>query len=183
MEIEIKYFIDEEFKIDKIFADDYIRGIADSESEETVPMRAVYFDTAEGILKKEGIALRVRKEGEKLVSTLKWNGISQEGLYKREEINIPVADSKMLEKAVIEIFEQSNMYEVLCDLTKGRALVPVMEMRFDRRQMRLDTGKSISELSVDCGEILCRAMKVEMWIERKGQKINYVEILGMGIRN
>ena len=35
-----------------------------------------------------------------------------------------------------------------------RTLLPVMDIFFSRRQMRLDTGKSICELSVDRGEIV-----------------------------
>ena len=31
----------------------------------------------------------------------------------------------------------------------------MMDIYFKRRQMRLDTGKSISELSVDQGQIVC----------------------------
>ena len=162
MEIETKYIIDEKFKIDKIFADDYVRSIADKDSEETVPMKSVYYDTEEGRLQKDGIAMRVRKEGEKLVATLKWNGKSKDGLYKREEINIPVSDENSLMNADIEIFEQSQMYQVLKDLTKGRKLVPIMDMEFDRRQIRLDTGNSISELSIDNGIINCGGKQAEI---------------------
>lgn len=88
------------------------------------------------------------------MATLKWNGSSEEGMHKREEINVPVSDEEKLHTPDIRIFDQSEMCEVLEKVVGKRTLLPVMDIYFTRRQMRLDTGKSISELSVDCGEIV-----------------------------
>ena len=155
MEIELKYLIDKDEVIEQIFQDPYLSKIKDKNSYEEIEMHAVYFDTEDRKLYREGMAFRVRKEGNKLVATLKWNGSSEEGMHKREEINVPVDDEEKLKTPDIHIFDQSEMCQVLSQVVGKRKLIPLMDIYFKRRQMRLDTGKSISELSVDQGQIVC----------------------------
>lgn len=155
MEIELKYLIDKDEVIEEIFQDPYLSKIKDKNSDEEIEMHAVYFDTEDRRLYREGMAFRVRKEGNKLVATLKWNGSSEEGMHKREEINVPVDDEEKLKTPDIHIFDQSEMCQILGHIVGKRTLIPLMDIYFKRRQMRLDTGKSISELSVDRGQIVC----------------------------
>ena len=155
MEIELKYLIDKDEIIEQIFQDPYLSKIKDKNSDEEIEMHAVYFDTEDRRLYREGMAFRVRKEGNKLVATLKWNGTSEDGMHKREEINVPVDDEEKLKMPDIHIFDQSEMCQVLSHVVGKRNLIPLMDIYFKRRQMRLDTGKSISELSVDLGQIVC----------------------------
>ena len=154
MEIELKYLVDNEETMKQIFQDLRLIKIMDKNSEEEIEMRAVYFDTEDRRLYREGIAFRVRQEGNKIVATLKWDGSSEDGMHKREEINVPVVDKEKLIPRHSYI-RRSEMSQVLCDVVGKRTLKPLMEVNFIRRQMRLDTGKSISELSVDQGEIVC----------------------------
>ena len=153
MEIELKYAIDHESVAEEIFQDPYIRMIKDKQTEESIDMHAVYFDTEDRRLYREGIAFRVRKEGDIMQATLKWNGSSEDGMHKREEINAPVDDAEKLNTPDVEIFAQSEMCEVLKGLVGQRKLLPMMETDIVRHQVRIDTGKSISELSVDKGEV------------------------------
>lgn len=153
MEIELKYLIDDAAKINDIFSDEYIVGIRDEKKEEMIPMHAVYYDTEDRRLTEEGIALRIRKEGERNIGTLKWHGTSEDGMHKRQEINVPVSDEAMTLAPEISIFDQSEMSEVLEAVVGTRRLLPMMEVDFMRRLIRLDTGKSISEMSADSGEI------------------------------
>jgi len=153
MEIELKYAIDHEAVAEEIFQDPYIQMIKDKQTEESIDMHAVYFDTEDRRLYREGIAFRVRKEGDIMQATLKWNGSSEDGMHKREEINAPVDDAEKLNTPDVEIFAQSEMCEVLKGLVGQRKLLPMMETDIVRHQVRIDTGKSISELSVDKGEV------------------------------
>lgn len=155
MEIELKYLVDSKETIEKIFSDDYLCEIKDEKTEEELEIYAVFFDTEDRRLYREGIAFRVRKEGGKLVATLKWNGSSEDGMHKREEINVPVSDETKLTTPDIQIFNQSEMCDILEELVGERKLMPIMNMFFTRRQMRVDTGKSINEISVDVGMIVC----------------------------
>lgn len=151
MEIELKYTIDK-FKADKIFDDEFIQNIMDEDSEENIPMEAVYFDTEDKRLHREGIAFRVRREGNAFIATLKWNGSSDDGMHKREEINIPTTEDK-LKTPDVEIFEQSQMYETIKDVIGTRLLMPLISMNFNRHQARVDTGKAIFEVSIDEGTV------------------------------
>lgn len=153
MEIELKYGLEDASVAECIFNDPYIEMIKDKQTEESVEMFAVYFDTEDRRLLQEGIAFRIRREGCSLQATLKWNGSNENGMHKREELNVVVDDPEKLHEPDIDIFIQSDMGEVLLDIVGAKPLVPLMEVDSVRHQVRINTGKSISELSVDKGEV------------------------------
>lgn len=153
MEIELKYRIEDEAVIEAIFQDPYIEMIKDKQTEESIDMYAVYFDTPDRRLLAAGIAFRIRREGCSLQATLKWNGHEEDGMHKREELNVAVDDPEKLHEPDIDIFSQSDMGDTLLDIVGSEPLVPLMEVDSVRHQVRIDTGKSISELSVDKGEV------------------------------
>ena len=154
MEIELKYQMEDESVMDAVFQDPYIEMIKDKQTEETIEMYAVYFDTEDRRLHDAGIAFRIRREGCNLQATLKWNGSSgEDGMHKREELNVMVDDSEKMHNPDIDIFSQSDMGDALLDIVGSERLVPLMEVESVRHQVRIDTGKSISELSVDKGEV------------------------------
>ncbi|HKM28528.1 MAG TPA: CYTH domain-containing protein [Anaerovoracaceae bacterium] len=153
MEIELKYAVNDPLSSTKIFSDDYLNQIKDSDSEEQITMRAVYFDTKEKDLQNEKIAFRIRQENERIVATIKWNGSAEDGMHIREELNVPVTDTAYLKDPTVEIFNQSPMEDILKSVVGDKKLEPLMEISFIRRQMRIDTGKSISVISLDDGEI------------------------------
>ena len=155
MEIELKYHIGDSDVIDRIFSDEKIVAITDCNSEETIEMQAAYFDTEDRRLSREGVAFRVRREGSRIIGTLKWNGHSEDGMHEREEINVPVLDESKLTEPDVDIFRQSGMCSRLKELIGERRLIRVMEIRFLRRQIRIDTGKAICELSADTGKVFC----------------------------
>lgn len=178
MEIELKYQIGNAEYIEKIFQDEHLLQIKDERTEEELEMHAVYFDTEDRKLYREGIAFRVRKEGNALVGTLKWNGSSEDGMHKREEINVPVDDEEKLTTPDIGIFAQSEMCEVLEKIVGERKLMPLMDIYFLRRQVRLDTGNCICELSVDKGQVVVNGkmapiceMEIELYSGEEAEMI------------
>ncbi len=152
MEIELKYFFEDETSKDAIFNDKYIQKIMDEGSEAVIPMRAIYLDTAGGALMKKGMAFRARFEGPKCVATLKWGGSAEDGLHIRGELNVAVEES-FADNPTIEVFRGSEIYDEIAEAVGDEKLIPVMEMNYVRREVRVDTGSSISVLSVDEGEI------------------------------
>jgi len=158
MEIELKYLIDGGEKAEMIFADKTVISMIDKD-EETMNMDAVYFDTADMSLTEQGIAFRIRKEGSSYIGTLKWNGSSENGMHKRQEINVPVSDDAA-GTPDLNIFSQSEMSDVLEAIVGTREMRPIMEMDFVRRKARLDTGRSICEMSVDMGEVRAGGKKI-----------------------
>ena len=88
------------------------------------------------------------------MGTLKWNGHSESGMHEREEINIPLRDEYDLYKPDIDIFRQSPVCNKLRKLVGKRELINVLEIDFIRRQVRIDIGYAICELSVDTGRLI-----------------------------
>jgi len=153
MEIELKYHLPDAETEEKLFSDPYVTEIADSGSESRIDMLAVYFDTEDRRLGREGITFRVRREGTRLVGTLKWNGSSEDGMHVREEINVPVRDPEKLNEPDPGIFHQSEMSDTLKRIIGKRQLKKQIEIEFVRRKIRLDSGRVICELSVDRGTV------------------------------
>ncbi len=177
MEIELKYLFDDEASKDAIFNDKYILKVKDEGSETVTPMHAVYLDTQDSALMKKEMAFRVRHEYSKYVATLKWGGSAEEGLHVRGELNVPV-DEGFLETPTLEVFKGSEIYDEIADIAGSGTLIPVMDMNYVRREIRLDTGLSIDVLSVDEGEIKTAngtlpilELEIELYIGNKDDMI------------
>ena len=152
MEIELKYLLRDNLAKDRILNDKHLLEIKDSSCDETIQMKAVYFDTEEGNLRRLQIALRARFENEKVVVTLKWKGSAQDGLHVRCELNVP-SDTEYVEHPTVDIFKGSEIYDELLAAVSDKKLMPVMEMDYVRKAIQVDTGKSISVVSLDEGTI------------------------------
>ena len=154
MEIEMKYSIKDKETSDLIWEDDYLNSLAEENSKENIYMKAAYFDTEDKALASKDIAFRVRKEGNRVIASLKWNGESSDGLHTREEINVPVIDEACFIAPDPTIFKESEDGKRMLKILDGRDLVNVLENWFSRRRMRIDTGKCICEVAIDIGEII-----------------------------
>ena len=153
MEIELKYHVNDQAVADAIFESDEIKKITDIDSEETIAMKAVYYDTEDRRLSRDLMTFRIRREGARLVGTLKWNGQSDEGMHEREELNVPILDEGKIDSPDIEIFSETPMYDELRRIVGHRSISKVIEVEVIRRQVRVDTGRAICELSYDNGKV------------------------------
>ncbi|MCI8608556.1 MAG: CYTH domain-containing protein [Firmicutes bacterium] len=151
-EIELKFLIEEDIVKERIFDDSHLREMAEPEAVETIQMEAIYYDTIYRGLQAKEVAFRIRREDQRMVATLKWGGSSEEGLHVRGELNVPV-DQEFCQAPTIEIFKGSAIYHEIQASVADQPLIPVMEMDFIRKQIQVDTGKSISVISYDEGEI------------------------------
>lgn len=154
MEIELKYFIASCVSADDILNSRYLRSIEEPDTRDTIEMKAVYFDTENYDLMKNGMAFRVREEGSKLMATLKWDGVSDGAFHSREELNVPVREKSQLEKPNLVVFEESDIGEMLIEMTRGQKLVKLMETNFTRQRLRVSLDDSIMEVSIDNGSII-----------------------------
>ena len=153
MEIEMKYLVRDREQADEILDDEIVKSVEDEGSFETIDMYAVYYDTPDQKLTDAGIAVRVRREGEYYVATMKDKGNSIEGMHQRKEINVRLSDEALIKEPDVSIFSESDAYEQLLEIAGKEKLVPVLSMIFERREVRVDTGDAISMLSFDDGEI------------------------------
>jgi len=154
VEIELKYTIPEKNIAEIIWQDSYLAEMEEAESREKLTLKAAYFDTEDKILAGSDIAFRVRMEGCRSIASLKWNGKNEGALHTREEINVPIDGEACLIMPDPAIFKESEIGLQMMNLIKGKQLVSVMEMGFLRRRVRVDTGSSIIEISIDTGDIV-----------------------------
>lgn len=152
MEIELKYRIPTEKIAEEIWKDKLFAGMEEKDSREEVCLDAKYFDTSNCTLAKEQIAYRIRREGERWVAALKCNGQSEGALHTRTEINVPVVDGN----PDPSVFHESEMGEKLLKLIGDEDIQCVLETKFNRKRLRIDTGSGIFEVSIDKGMIITR---------------------------
>ena len=180
MEIELKYKINDKFRMKEIMEDEDLAKIEEKGSLEEISMKAAYFDTEDDILSKNDIAFRVRMEGARIVATLKWDDSNCGGLYTREEINVPINSTVCFLNPDPAIFKESEMGKDLLTLLNGKPLRSILEMRFLRKRRRIDTGKAICELSLDEGVILTdygnlpiSEMEIELYSGDKSEMLQF----------
>ena len=131
-------------------------------------LHSVYFDTPAFDLWRQGIALRVRREGRRWLQTVKGGGMAQGGLHRRAEAEAEVAGpapdiSRIRDRKLADAFDSPQL--------RAR-LRPVFTTAFtrDSRTLELDAGARV-EASVDEGVIRSgnRAEAVsELELELKG---------------
>jgi inorganic triphosphatase YgiF len=155
LEIELKYRIHDKKLLPAIFDDDIITVIEEKGTREQVFMKASYFDTEDYVLSENDIAFRVRMEGQRIIASLKWNGGGDgDGLHTREEINVPVDDPACFLRPDSGIFKESEVGKDVAELINGKPLVSILETKFLRSRVRVDTGAAICEISLDDGDIV-----------------------------
>ena len=153
MEVELKYLVEEQIARERILGDKHLAEIMDKGSEEEIEMRATYFDTEDLDLCENEIAFRIRRENAQPVATLKWGGKVENGLHMRGELNVTVSEEYTKEPS-LDIFKGSEIYDIIEKAAGNKSLKPLMEANCIRKQMRVDTGKSICVVSLDLGEIV-----------------------------
>lgn len=153
MEIELKYGIADKDTSEKIWNDPDLASMEEEASREKLLMKSVYFDTEDFDLSKNDIAFRIRAEGERTVASLKWNGTNEGALHTRQEINVPVSEDTCLILPDPAIFKESDVGMEMLQCIGDKQLFGIMEMGIMRKRLRVDTGKSIIEVSIDNGEI------------------------------
>ena len=152
METEFKYNLEDTSIFDSIVETAGAKNIR-LEDVEVIDMHAAYFDTEDFDFRKKGIAYRIRQEDDRCTATIKWDVNVKEGLHRREEFNLVVNDERFAQNPNIQLFISSDAYDVLLAAAGDKPLKPTISMDYTRRQFKVDTGKSISCISVDEGVI------------------------------
>ena len=152
METEFKYNLEDTSIFDSIVETAGANKMG-LEAVEVIDMHAAYFDTEDFDFRKKGIAYRIRQEDDRCTATIKWDVNVKEGLHRREEFNLVVNDERFALNPNIDIFVSSDAYDVLLDAAGDKPLKPTISMDYQRRQFKVDTGRSISCISLDEGVI------------------------------
>lgn len=125
---------------------DWLLGQPNTYESETLQLGNTYYDTPNGDLNSQKIALRIRKVGDKHIQTLKTRGEFVDGAHRRQEWEWPLIGTKL------------NM-GLIADTPVGQSvnlakLRPVFETNFQRRVVMIEQGESLIEVAIDSGDIL-----------------------------
>ena len=152
MEVELKYQLPDDETANLIWSDEELGALIEEDSWSVDRYYGSYYDTEDMILSKNDITFRLRHEGDFVVACLKWNGSGSGALHKREELNITIG-TEMPEVADPEVFSQHEVGKRIIDAIGAGELKPMIDVDVLRKSMRVDTGKSILEISIDHGSV------------------------------
>ena len=111
---------------------------------------SVYYDTLALDLKKQRVALRLRRTGNRWIQTVKTEGTVAGGLHERPEWECETTEDTL----DFESIPNPTVREFFADEKIHRALRPVFVTEFTRTSSVLEfPGGDVIELSIDQGEI------------------------------
>ncbi|MDX3899188.1 MAG: CHAD domain-containing protein [Sphingobium sp.] len=108
--------------------------------------RAIYFDTADHLLFRHGLSLRIRRTGRKRIQTIKADGGASAGLFDRREWEMPVTSDAPVPD------DRSPIPALLAEA--GASVGPIFEVRVQRRSGLIEQEDARIELVVDRGAIM-----------------------------
>jgi triphosphatase len=178
-EIELKYVFTKPCSYEQVFSLPEIAGISGEVRE--IEMHTIYYDTADFRLSSQGISIRLRRENEKGVVTVKTALGGEGALSLRGEWQVPAGDlfeaipalvnagapelllhikpAEMIERARVQFVRHEAAlcikpgFSATISLDEGHFLKNGREMPFSELEIELMEG-SAEELSA-FGELLC----------------------------
>jgi inorganic triphosphatase YgiF len=146
-EVELKLEIAPD-AIGRLRRNPLVRSLATRRGQ-TRRLRTVYFDTPDLLLSRQGMALRIRHDGDRRIQTLKQPVLGPAGLQANREVECEVAgDAPDLSR-----IEDPPLQAFLAEHGVALALAPIFETRIERRIWPLHMFDSTIELALDVGEI------------------------------
>ncbi|QRN84701.1 CYTH domain-containing protein [Clostridia bacterium] len=140
-EIELKLGIQDEQTMRALLSDDSILG----NKARTIHLRATYYDTQDLLLANSRIGLRLRREDEDIVATLKYGGGVVDGLHTRIEINKKKDDFNL---SLADFPKERGMLE---EVLGSKELVPLIETDIFRHVRQIEYKDSVLECALDEG--------------------------------
>ncbi len=113
----------------------------------------IYLDTADRLLQRKSMALRLRGVGRQWMQTLKTAGESAGGLGVRGEWETPARMRSGKPYINLAAFSDTPLPELLKEHGGTRSLVPVFRTRVTRELRTLSRGRSVIEVAIDRGRI------------------------------
>lgn len=165
MQTEIEYCLCLPTEQQKAFAMHVTQLFPQASSSHTQDLLSIYYDTPELHLARQGLGLRLRRQGDTWVQTVKFvpattssssldndAEASSRGLHTRVEIE-HVTATQALE---LQHIEHAPMRDFLTSASIAPVLQPVFTTRIQRTQWHIPCPKNgMAELALDIGTIEC----------------------------
>lgn len=113
-------------------------------------LTSIYFDSKNLSLKKKGLSLRVRIQGDRRIQTLKGSSKGGAGLFDRLEWNAEVKE----DKPDLSGIEHTPFHSVLSPKRLRGRLKPVFTTEMDRTTWNIRSDEAEIELSLDEGRVV-----------------------------
>ncbi|MBM3625188.1 MAG: CYTH domain-containing protein, partial [Alphaproteobacteria bacterium] len=113
-------------------------------------LRSIYLDTPEHVLKKAGIALRLRRDGRRWIQGVKAGATLHGGLSQVAELENPAPGGRVC----LDAIPDASIREEIVGRINGAPLQPVCETVIKRSTSELVLADGTrAELAVDVGEV------------------------------
>lgn len=146
-------------------------------------LHSTYFDTSEGALSGAGLALRVRRDGDRWIQTLKGAGQAVGGLHAREEHEWELRDGA-LDASLLDAGTLGNLGKLAKHFDPSE-LLPMFTTEFEREACDVRLARdTVAELAIDRGSIRAgrRAAPIsEIEIELKSGSVDVLFDLALDL--
>ncbi|HEX5638749.1 MAG TPA: CHAD domain-containing protein [Burkholderiaceae bacterium] len=131
------------------------RAIGDVHFDETA-IEDIYFDTPDATLRRRGLVLRLRRDGDRWLQTLKAAHSGHGVVPVRGEWEVALPARTSAPALDLERFEITPLRVLLRSGLQADSLVPVFRTRISRQRGTLMHGTSEIEVALDQGELRAR---------------------------
>ena len=154
-EIELKFLLDETSSKALLTRLKALKMVA----ARRVTLRSVYLDTSEHVLKKAGIALRIRRDGRRWIQTVKTKAKIHGGLSQVGEVENPAPGGRVR----LDAIPDPSIREAILRHVNGAPLLPVCETVIKRStyEVSLEDGTR-AELAIDAGVVRAGERSAEL---------------------
>lgn len=147
-EIELKLVVSKD-NLKKMLELDFVTNAIRKDGQKKRKLVSSYYDTDDLILKKHGIAYRVRDKGDgTFEATVKTSRRNSAGLSERLELNLPLEK----DMAVLEGFKDLGLEYDLTELAPN-GVEKLFKVIVERTTYILDLDGAVAELAIDNGRI------------------------------
>jgi triphosphatase len=166
METELKLRFNQPDGQADFLADTWVCQLVLPDSRTETDMHSQYYDTQDHRLTNRKMSLRVRREGDDRIATVKSGNRSRNGLHQRLEWSVRLGENEWPESGREELDidwflkcatsdgDPDDVLQEIMHKLEGQPLVEICQARFKRTTFAVGYGDTLMELCLDDGELI-----------------------------
>lgn len=151
-ELELKLMVQPEYlKSVCAFLDEFCEKSSSSDDarQPTLDLMNGYYDTADGLLMENGIAMRIRAVNQQYIQTVKTRGSSRIGMHERGEWEWQISTDTL----DLSLLSEVPLPEALTNMAWSRDLIEVFRTDFKRHVWNISYDDALIEVVCDEGGV------------------------------